>query len=118
MNHLYVGTSVKFSTPIAASKLEKPVANAWTHLRHWAPIIGTRTVDGEELNVFSITYASPASAADAAQWVAETLKWDDKEISLDARDDAIKDVWWSPADNHWGAELHVGPCEGGQWSFL
>ncbi|KZP23432.1 hypothetical protein FIBSPDRAFT_889557 [Athelia psychrophila] len=120
MNHLYVGASVKFASPVTASTLKTPAAAAWTRLRHWAPIIGTRAVDAEgELNVFSITYTPPASAADAAQWAAETVKWDDVETSLNARDDAVHESsWWSPADNHWGAEMHIGPCGDGQWSFI
>lgn len=119
MNHFYIGASIKFASPVNASALKTPVTNAWTRLRYWAPVVGTRTIPKEGAhNVYLITYAPPASAAEASQWAAETIKWDETEAPLTARDDAIKEVWWTPSQNHYSAEMHVGPAGDGLWSFM
>ncbi|KAF7979275.1 hypothetical protein HWV62_42966 [Athelia sp. TMB] len=119
MNHFYIGTSIKFASPVNASTLKTPVTNAWTRLRYWAPVVGTRTIPKEGAhNVYLITYAPPASAAEASQWAAETIKWDETEAPLTVRDDAIKEAWWTPSQNHYGAEMHVGPAGNGLWSFI
>lgn len=119
MNHFYIGSAVRFAEPVSAETLKEPVARAWIRLRHWAPVVGTRSKAEEGVkNTFLITYEPPASVADAVKWASETVKWDDSVTSLVQRDDKIKEVWWKPSDDHWGMEMHVGPSEDGLWSFM
>jgi len=102
---------------ISPTKLSESVQNAWIRLRHYAPLIALRTqAVGNDKDAF-YAYESSKTSDVAIKWAQDTIKWENEEKTLDARDLDLKERWWGPED-HWNIERHIGPGPEGRLHLM
>lgn len=104
-------------TPVSSTKLNESVRNAWIRLRYYAPLIGICTRKGEIENDLVMTYESSKNSDVATKWANDTIKWDQKEKTLDVSYQEVLERWWG-SEGRWNMEMHVGTGTEGRLHFM
>lgn len=86
--------------------IRESARKAWIRLRHYAPLIALRTLNGDKDNDYFMTYESSKTGDVAAIWARDTIKWEPEEKALDIRDLELKERWWR-TDGNWNMDILV-----------
>ncbi|KAH8116764.1 hypothetical protein DFH11DRAFT_1130831 [Phellopilus nigrolimitatus] len=116
---LTITAAVSLDSP-SRELLELQVREAWQLLRHFVPGIACQTLKLPPLDgQYELRYIVPQSLGDVGAWADQTTFFDDSVVSLHEKHEQLKnDRWWSSAEPHYNAELHVSPLgTSSSWQF-
>ncbi|KAH8113325.1 hypothetical protein DFH11DRAFT_1545019 [Phellopilus nigrolimitatus] len=117
---LVTTAAVSIDSPPPREPFEIQVRAAWQLLRHLVPGIACQTSKLSPLpGQYELRYAVPQTLGDVGAWVNQTAFIDDSVAPMHERHEQLKNNrWWSSAEPHYNAELHVSPLEApSTWQF-